>query len=644
MTAKTNAEIVDRISQILEDTSNAIFADAAQITPQIQDSLSELSAYKPLLVKHTKMAVNSAKLGTTLSGVHTGREIDISDIDRLRYIDRVEYPVGNYPPTYVDFEVYNNMLFLKIPTRPSAGSQADPRGTTQVLTGTVTFTSGSPAVTGSGTAFTSELEVGYYIAKSSGENWYRVATITDDTNLVLAINCAAADTGADSSGATLYWYEYVYLFCAQDHYVEATITDLGGTIDAGAATGYAEGTYKITIDALTAGTYSKDMLFTIAGTEGVYRNTADVVVAVTEGDFIISPRLKGRATENAVVTFLGSTLTPELEEYLCELTAARVAMNWVGDSRTALDNVVSVYGDANATLDKMADITNSANDDCGTALTAASANFINVTNSIAKAETYLNTDAEDALEKLDGYIGDYTTTADPAQALASIDLANTAIDDAELVSDEMNTDIDNQLGGIGASAALITTELAQAITDLDTVEDNLNVVTRGSDPAGKGTQKAMAQMAYANAKMGEMNAAIREGYALNPSFLSHLNTARGYINEAIARINLERTLTGEEALSAREYVRLALGALAEARTFLQADAQKVASLIRVISARLNTAASYYRLASGYFTEAAMSIRLSSAVNSANVWAQRKYAMTIDRLQKSVGVRRSYATV
>lgn len=62
--------------------------------------------------------------------------------------------------------------------------------TSGALTGTLTFTNGSVAVTGSGTAFTTELAVGDYIKPTTTDEWYRVQTITDDENLTLDWNFA----------------------------------------------------------------------------------------------------------------------------------------------------------------------------------------------------------------------------------------------------------------------------------------------------------------------------------------------------------------------------------------------------------------------------------------------------------------------
>lgn len=80
---------------------------------------------------------------------------------------------------------------------------ATPQGS---LTGTLTFTNGNTAVSGSGTAFTTELGVGWLIRPdaNSGEGangWGQISSITDNTNLVLTANYG----GTTRAGAASSW-------------------------------------------------------------------------------------------------------------------------------------------------------------------------------------------------------------------------------------------------------------------------------------------------------------------------------------------------------------------------------------------------------------------------------------------------------
>ncbi len=157
MARQTSAEIVIKASLILEDSNNVIF-DADDILSRVPDALTEASQSQPQKVKHIVNITNAS------------REIDISHITGLHNIDYVEYPVGNYPVTKKKHERWGDKVTLVVDTAPSATSLG-------TLTGTVTFSDGSTAVSGSSTLFTSELEEGWYIQKSTGSTWYKIATI-----------------------------------------------------------------------------------------------------------------------------------------------------------------------------------------------------------------------------------------------------------------------------------------------------------------------------------------------------------------------------------------------------------------------------------------------------------------------------------
>lgn len=75
------------------------------------------------------------------------------------------------------------------------------------VTGTVTCATNSPNVTGSGTAFTTQLKKGYWLGNATGNTVGIVQSITDDTHLVLTGNAAVAISGA---GATYNPYGVPY--------------------------------------------------------------------------------------------------------------------------------------------------------------------------------------------------------------------------------------------------------------------------------------------------------------------------------------------------------------------------------------------------------------------------------------------------
>lgn len=63
------------------------------------------------------------------------------------------------------------------------------------LTGTVTCATNSPTVTGSGTAFTTQLTIGSWIGNTSGNTVGIVASIANNVSLTLTANAAVAIAG-----------------------------------------------------------------------------------------------------------------------------------------------------------------------------------------------------------------------------------------------------------------------------------------------------------------------------------------------------------------------------------------------------------------------------------------------------------------
>jgi len=82
-------------------------------------------------------------------------------------------------------------LYCTTPAGDCIAPGNDSRGS---ATGTATFTSGSAAVVGVGTLFTTELNVGAKI-KTVGNNIYTVSAIADNTHLTLSANASATESG-----------------------------------------------------------------------------------------------------------------------------------------------------------------------------------------------------------------------------------------------------------------------------------------------------------------------------------------------------------------------------------------------------------------------------------------------------------------
>jgi hypothetical protein len=96
-------------------------------------------------------------------------------------------PGDNSPLTGSDDSSHSDLNV----TYPSA---AEISGTENTGTGTITLTSGSAAVTGSGTSFTTALVVGGTI-KTAGGHIYIIKSISSNTSLTLTTNAAASESG-----------------------------------------------------------------------------------------------------------------------------------------------------------------------------------------------------------------------------------------------------------------------------------------------------------------------------------------------------------------------------------------------------------------------------------------------------------------
>jgi hypothetical protein len=213
MSASNLSEIRAVVRQILRDefvsSSEDYEWEEDELDVHISDCLREISRRSPRKVIEVLTTTANSKI------------LDISSITDLFYIDKLEYPAGDDPRSFRNvIPIDEDTIEISVDATPIAGGSG-------TLTGTVTFTSGSTAVTGSGTDFDGELETGYHIRPSGGSGrWYRVYSITDDTTLTLAEPCRSADTGADTANLTEYCYETVYLYCAKRHTLSDTTSTL----------------------------------------------------------------------------------------------------------------------------------------------------------------------------------------------------------------------------------------------------------------------------------------------------------------------------------------------------------------------------------------------------------------------------------
>ena len=109
-------------------------------------------------------------------------------------------------------------------------------------------------------------------------------------------------------------------------HILSQLTDWSGEVDLVA--GYAAGDTTIHIDGMqTSGTIEIGELFTLENHRSVYIITTAGTLASSEGDISFYPGLETTSADNDDISFRKSTLTPELEEILCQRVAARAILS-----------------------------------------------------------------------------------------------------------------------------------------------------------------------------------------------------------------------------------------------------------------------------------------------------------------------------
>jgi len=217
-------------NQMEDDKASAKYNHHWSDTKTVKDLITEVMDGQPVDTEITEEQTTSdgyvdldGTQADPLDGV--GQRVSVPD----RLITKVSFRLkktGLPTETNVTFVIRdvesNNILASKV--FPIASISTSPAWceATLTLTGTVTFNGSSTAVTGSGTAFSTELKAGDIIRKSTGTSWYTVSSITNDTSLTLTANADAGDDGADTANSTLFG-------CKVDH----EITYAGSTPSGG---------------------------------------------------------------------------------------------------------------------------------------------------------------------------------------------------------------------------------------------------------------------------------------------------------------------------------------------------------------------------------------------------------------------------
>lgn len=319
---KAFATLVDEVERKLEDSSNVIWS-AANLGLDLEDAIREASEYKPHVMEYTYVFESRTGMATATT---SNALVDTTESQFLSTdVDKVIYNTTDRTWAIVTAFVSTSQLTLSKDIMASSENyemfNKGCRTKYQINIEDITDYVG-PAERG-----VIKLEYPLSSDSLSYDIWYYSDLYSIDTQKnfriegdILTVDVwwvpdSKPDTPANDVEVRI-WVE------ARQRVSQ--LTDLSGLINNGS--GIAAGSTSIAIDGLS-GTeiVAEDTLFTIASVRGIYRVTADVTLSSGGGTVVVHPALLDAATDEDVVTFIGSTLDSELERMVVELTTARAA-------------------------------------------------------------------------------------------------------------------------------------------------------------------------------------------------------------------------------------------------------------------------------------------------------------------------------
>lgn len=519
--AKNLTAIVKEVRQFLRDevsTETESFT-TDELQQHIKETLVEISQAVPYI--RTEV----------LPTMDESRVLDISSITDLLEIEKLEYKVGKNPRAYRGFiKIDDETIEIDTTITPDAG-------TSSTLTGTVTFTSGSAAVTGSGTAFSTELATTYLIKKSGGTRWYRILSITSDTALVLGE--ASHDNGADTEDATQYCSEPVILYCKKVH----TLTDIASSLTPQLERLLVEGT---TAHAATA--WINKIRIEI---EAALARVADVNTAVHDMSNHLSQAAtdldSGRAiianSRATAITALGK-MSAEIVLAIADLAAGRViiadnkrqeALDSLAEMSVQLGQAIEDLTSGRAQIADLRDTADTAMDNASARITQAiddladGRGLINRVNVGGAPENDFATYGVRELQNAQGYLSQARTYL--SQHTTADRYGNFAARDMQL--------------------ALASINKARTFLALD-------------QPAVEYAMNATRELQSANAYLGQARGYLAadapgKDYAIFAgrevgTALGYLNQAGGFIREMSARLSTIKTMTAYQNWANQKYL------------------------------------------------------------------------------------------
>ena len=316
--AKTFASLIDDCENGLQDSANATWT-AAELAIFLESALREISGYQPYLMREVFKI--ESRTGTADEDKANALVDDASLQFLATDVGKVVYNTDDKTWAEVTAFVDTGELTLSKDIFPDGNEDYKMfnegcRSEKEIYIGDVKDYVGN----NHGVIDDAYHPVEYPLGTK------RNVSVSGD---ILTILMDTAMPDSDSTLTTLNKVE-VFVWFRKRHRV-SQLTDL-----AGAALG-AEvvGATSMDVDGLSGvEIIAEDMLFTIAGMRGTYRVTTAVTLVGgatdTTNELEFWPALESAMADNAVVTFIGSTLDDRLERLVVDLTVALARMSKLG--------------------------------------------------------------------------------------------------------------------------------------------------------------------------------------------------------------------------------------------------------------------------------------------------------------------------
>uniref|UniRef100_A0A6M3IPU7 Putative structural protein n=1 Tax=viral metagenome TaxID=1070528 RepID=A0A6M3IPU7_9ZZZZ len=565
-------EILTAARHNLKETTASIWTDA-YLYAMMNQSLRDISDRAPL----RKSAIVPFVEYTT--------DLDVSGLSYFDIRD-VEFPVcSTQTPTIRSHSLNGDYLALdldripKITHRTTSGTDAS----TGTLTGTVTFTNGSRAVTGVGTLFTTELKNNYehtngdLICPSANSRYYQVAYCSSATALVLTEVFEEA-TVADTLDSTL---SRTHDSCARVHHSKLYTL----TVSPVSFQGYGLNDITVGYDYTGTTTLNYVVKITTAAATDKYDwsddggvtwdatavNCSTTAAQLNNGVTVVWAASTGHTlNEYWTFTVKPSDLPPKYEEVVISGTVAHAAQEYLANYiQTKLTGVTTLLSTASTSAGNLA-----------ARITQAIADLASLRNNIGTNLGSLGMALESAETDLAAVVTTLTTGIGTIPTISA---------------------------GVATAMTDIETALDQLVTDLGSARTNMSTLTAGGKVTEKYTEIAKTDAEEAKqriAKARQYLDELKETLALTLTYPEYAKAKTGNTKERLdkARIYLESLKTQHE------YVELGIQELAAGGAYLNQSQE-------------------------YMRQAEQSINSTQLASSYRTWANQKWAEYQDKLQR-----------